>query len=325
MTRRLLLPAASLSIFVFTEGSASAQMPPPAPQPPPGQYQPGPQPYGPPPPGYGQPPPGYGQPPPPGYGQPPPPGYGQPPPYYQQPPPQPPQYYGPPPSAAPPPPRVEAPPEEPEPPTHCPKFSLWVGPRMGFMFYGLDFYQRRGADASEGTGALVGNGLATELNVGARISYHYIPYLFYEHGFMGDGRRLDGTDTTTTSKFYGIGLRHVSGDVDSIAFVSEASFGLREIWITRDDLNQRYKMNGLALANIGLGAEIRIKTLFSVSPMLRASAGSMTKNEGTVSFNQDSVNEGVREPDYKNGESMASSLYVAISLGVGVHFDVFGK
>jgi hypothetical protein len=310
MRQRLLLPLPAALLLLAPAAYAQQPLPPPAAQPPPAQYQPPPGQYQPPPPGYGQPPPYYS----PGYGQPPPQGYGQPQ-YY--PPPQQPQYQQPPP-------QTYAPPEPPEPPTHCPKFSLWVGPRLGFMFYGLDFFQRPN-DQSEGTGALTGNGLTTELNVGARISYHYIPYFFYEHGFMGDGRRLEGTNATTTSKFYGVGLRHVSGDVDSVAFASEAAFGLRELWISRDDVSPAttFKMNSLALANIGLGAEIRIQTLFSISPMLRLSAGSMSKTEGNVPFRTDQPGE---PADAATAYSRAqSSLYVAISLAVGIHFDVFGK
>jgi hypothetical protein len=310
--RRLSL--ASIPALVLASSAAAAQqpLPPPAAQPPPAQYQPPPS-YGqPPPPGYGQ----YGQPPPPGYGQPPP-GYGQPPPGYGQPyypPPQQPYYQQPPP---PPPPQTYAPSEPPEPPTHCPKFSLWVGPRLGFMFYGLKFVPSP-AGRDDGTGAFTGNGMQTQLDIGARISYNYVPYLFYEHGFMADGRNMEGTDATTTSRFYGIGLRHVSGDVDSVAFVSDAGFGLREISITRG--NETYKMKGLALLNIGLGAEIRLQTLFSISPMIRFAAGSMYENEGTVLYADN-----VSRPEFANGSEMPGQLYVSISAGMGIHFDVFGK
>lgn len=281
-------------------------MPPPAAQPPPAQYQPPPQPYQPPPPGYGQPPPYYQQPPP-GYGQP---QYYPPPqqPYYQQPPP---PGYG-----QQPPPQTYAPPEPPEPPTHCPKFSLWIGPRLGYLFYGLNFYQRTNG-TEEGTGGLVGNGLATQLDVGARISYHYIPYVFYEYGFMADGRLFEGTNANTSSRFYGVGLRSVSGDVDSVAFLSDASFGLRDVFISQPDA--QLKLTSLALLNIGLGAEIRIQTLFSISPMIRLSAGSMKLPQQTGNSPLQLA------PDAAPPTYAGNDLYVAISIGVGVHFDVFGK
>ncbi len=292
-------------------------LPPPAPQPPPGQYQPPPGQYQPPPPGYGQ------QPPPPqgGYYQG---GYGQPPPQ-QYPPPQgypPPQqpYYQPPP----PPPVPAEPPEPPEPPTHCPKFSLWVGPRLGLLVHGLNFYGHRSGGTSETTGNIVGNGLQTQIDVGARISYHWVPYLFYERGWLAKGHRFDGLGGSASSTFYGIGLYHASGDVDSVAFVSDASFGLREVSVS--DGTNTYTMSGLALFNLGFGAEIRVATLFSITPMLRLSLGSMDSTEGTVTFAPERQGDGRSEPDFKNGETIANGrMYAAITLGASVHFDVFGK
>jgi hypothetical protein len=279
-------------VFVASVAEAQGQQqpPPPAPQPPPAQYQPPPGQYQPPPPQYGQPPPQYGQ------------GY---------PPPQQPQYqYQPPPPVA--------PPEPPEPPTHCPKYSLYMGPRLGFLFYGLGFWGHPNTDVTNGTGGVVGNGLAAQLDVGARISYHYIPYVFYEHGFMGKGNRFEGVAASATHRFYGIGIRQVTGDVDSVGFLTDISFGLRTLSVSRE--NQTYTMQSLALLNIGLGAEIRVSTLVALSPMLRASFGSMSDTEGTVKFADGT------EPDYRNGQSIGNGrFYAAISIGMGGHFDIFGK
>lgn len=294
-------------------------LPPPAQQPPPAHYQPPPGQYQPPPPGYGQPQGGYyqggggyqggyqG-----GYGQPPPQGYPPPQqPYYQQPPP--------------PPPAPAEPPEPPEPPTHCPKFSLWAGPRLGLLVHGLGFYGHRSGGTTETTGNIVGNGLQTQIDVGARISYHWVPYLFYERGWLAKGHRFDGVSNgSASSTFYGIGIYHASGDVDSVAFVSDASFGLREVSVS--DGTNTYTMSGLALFNLGFGAEIRVATLFSITPMLRLSLGSMDSTEGTVTFAQDRQGDGRSEPDFKNGETIGNGrMYAAITLGAGVHFDIFGK
>jgi hypothetical protein len=298
------LGAASLLVA----GAAHAQgqpLPPPAQQPPPAQYQPPPGQYQPPPPGYGQPPPqgGYYQG---GYGQPPPQGY--PPPQQQQP------IYQPPPE----------PPEPPEPPAHCPKFSLWVGPRLGLLVHGLNFYGHRSEGTSETTGNIVGNGLQTQIDVGARISYHWVPYVFYERGWLAKGHRFDGLSGSASSAFYGIGIYHASGDVDSVAFVSDASFGLREVSVS--DGNSTYKMSGLALFNLGFGAEIRVATLFSITPMLRLSLGSMDSTEGTVTFSPDRQGDGRTAPDFVNGETIGNGrMYAAITLGASVHFDIFGK
>jgi hypothetical protein len=326
------LSVSGLAVPAFAQG-APPQLPPPQQQPP--QQQP--------PPGYGQqpqqqqPPPGYGQQAPPGYGQQPPPGYGQPPPeHYQQPPPgygqpnyyPPPQqqpYYYPPPQPQP---QVrEAPPPldyvEPEPPTHAPKFSLWVGPRLSYMGFGFNFY--RNADGgSETTGNLVGNGMAPELDLGARISHRYIPYVFWEHGFLLAGHRFDGeSGASASTDFYGIGFRFLSGDADSVAFVSDIAVGKRVI--TLKNGGETYSMSGLEIFRLGLGAEIRVMTLFTIEPILSISGGSLNDSEGTVTF-APNQGDGSTSPPFKGGKTIDDPRpYVMLSLGVGVHFDVFGK
>jgi hypothetical protein len=290
------------------------QLPPPSPQPPPGQYQPPPQQYQPPPQQYQPPPPGYGQQqPPPGYGQqPPPPGYGQPN-YYPQ---QQPQYYPqqPPPRAAPPP--VDY--VEPEPPTHAPKFSLWVGPRLSYMGFGFNWY--RNADGTnETTGNLVGNGVAPEIDVGARISHRYMPYLFFEHGLMLAGHRFDGdSEASASTDFYGIGFRFLSGDVDSVCFLSDIAVGKRVV--TLKNGSGTYTMSGLEIFRLGLGAEIRVMTLFTLEPVLSISGGSLNDTEGNITFSDG------KKPPYTNGKTIDDQRpYVMLSLGVGAHFDFFGK
>ena len=315
----------SLGSMMLLASPAFAQAPPPLPppgtpnqpppqqdQPPPQQYQPPPQQYQPPPPGYGQqPPPGYGQPPP-GYGQQPPPGYypqQQQPYYYQQPPPRP----------APPP--VDY--VEPEQPTHAPKYSLWVGPRLSYMGFGFSFYRNPTGD-SETTGNLVGNGFGPQLDVGARISHRYIPYLFWEHGFLLPGHRFDGAaGASASTDFYGLGLRILSGDVDSVAFLSDLAIGKRVVTVSNG--TETYSMSGLEYFRLGLGAEIRVTTLVTIEPVATISGGSLNDTEGTVTF-APNQGDGATSPPFKNGKTLDDSRpYVMLGLGVGVHFDVFGK
>lgn len=308
------------ALLVPVSGPAFAQAPPPQlppPQqaPPPQQYQPPPQQFQPPPQQY-QPPPQQYQPPPPGYGQPPPPGYGQQPNYY--PPPQQQPYYYP---QQPPPPRPPPPPVdyvEPEVPTHAPKFSLWVGPRLSYMGFGFNWY-RRADGTSETTGSLVGNGMAPELDLGARLSHRYMPYVFFEHGFLLAGHEFDGQDNASASTdFYGIGFRFISGDVDSVAFLSDIAVGKRVITVKNN--GETYSMSGLEIFRLGLGAEIRVATLFTIEPVLNISGGSLNDTEGTIHFADGS------QPPYKNGQTIDQTRpYVMLALGVGVHFDVFGK
>jgi hypothetical protein len=285
------LPLLSFASPAFAQGTPP-QLPPPAPQPPPAQYQPPPQPYD------EQPPGAYGQ--------------QSPQPYYQS------QQQVPP---------REAPPAfayvEPEPPTHAPKFSLWAGGRLSYLGFGFGFYENPDG-RSETTGNLIGNGLAPELDVGARISYRYIPYLFWEHGFMLAGHRFDGAQGASASTdFYGVGFRILNGDADSVAFVSDLSIGKRVI--TLKNGGESYSMSGLEYFRLGLGAEIRVTTLFTIDPLLSISTGSLNDTEGTVSY-APNQGDGSTSPPFKGGQTIEQPrAYVMLSLGVGVHFDFFGK
>lgn len=320
-----------LALVTSSSASAQQQLPPPAPAPPPGQYQPPPgqypqyqQPqYQQPPPGqypqYQQPPPGqypppqYGQP---QYGQP----YGQPQygqPQYQYPPAQP--QYQPRPAPAPQP----APVEPLDPPTHAPKFSLYAGARLSYLGFGFSFYTNRQGE-SETTGNFIGNGLAPELDLGARLGHRYIPYVFFEHGFMGAGHRFEGSNASGTTDYYGIGFRHVSGDVDSVGFLTDIAIGKRVISVSND--GDTYSMSGLEWFRLGLGAEIRITTLFALTPMLTIATGQLNDSEGNVRFSSEGSQDGNTEPAFKNGEVIKNANnYVVLSLGVGGHFDIFGK
>ena len=298
--------------------------PPPQPvqpmQAPPGQYQQPPPGYGQPPPGqYQQPPPGYGQPPPGQYQQPPP-GYGQQPPPGYYPPPQQPQYYPQQPQRPAPPPVDYV---EPEPPTHAPKFSLWAGPRLSYMGFGFSFY-RNANGTSETTGQLVGNGVAPEIDIGVRFAHRYAAFVFYERGFLLAGHRFDGQSTASASTdFYGVGFRFISGDVDSVAFASDISIGKRVVTVKNG--TETYSMSGLEIFRLGLGAEIRAATLFTIDPVLSISGGTLNDTEGTVTF-APNQGDGSTRPPFTNGQTLDDARpYVMLSLGVGVHFDIFGK
>ncbi len=311
--------AASIAMFVATR--AYAQQPQPgAPLPPLPPSQPQyPQGQPPPPPPQGYPPPqgAYGQPQqysPPQYG--PPPQYQQQP-YYQPPPPPPPPGY------PPPPPPVEY--NEPPEPTHAPKFSLWVGGRLGVLGFGGAFYQNE-FNEGETTGNFVRNGLSLGVDVGARLGKRYLPYVFLEHGFMGQGHRFEGSDATSSSDLLGLGFRYTAGDVDSVGFLTDISVGMRTITVKGG--GSTYKMSSLEIFRLGLGAEIRISTLFVLSPMATLSGGAMSDTESNshIAFSAEGSRDGITHPTYENGKQISNQRgYIAVGLQCGAHFDVFGK
>ncbi len=308
--------------------------PAPAPQPPPQGYPP-PPPQGYPPPPQGQYPQqqpqqypqqqqqypqqqgGYAQPqyPPPQYG--PTPQYQQPPQYQQQP------------SAAvpPPPPRVDY--TEPPEPTHAPKFSLWAGGRLGFLGFGGNFYTNSAGPGGSGatgetTGNFVKNGLSTGLDVGARLGKRYVPYLFIEHGFMGQGHRFEGSDATSSTDLLGVGFRYTAGDVDSAGFLTDISIGMRSVTVKGG--TETYKMQSLEFFRLGLGAEIRISTLFVISPMATISSGTMNDTSGSATYSAAGSGDGEQHPTYQNGKQIDNQrAYVIVGIHCGAHFDIFGK
>jgi hypothetical protein len=308
----LTIAAGSLAFVASPANAQQQQPPPPAAAPPPAQYQP--------------PPGGYPPPPPPGYGQAPPPGagYGQQPAYGQPqgayPPSQAPVY-----QQQPPPPMATVPAAPPEAETHAPKYSLWAGARLSYVGFGFSFYDNERGQP-ETTGNFLGNGIAPQVDVGARISYRYIPYLFWEHGFMGQGHRFEGTDARSSTDFYGIGFRYVSGDVDSVGFLTDLSIGKRVVTVTNG--SQSYSMSGIEFFRLGLGAEIRVATLFALTPLFSISSGALNDSEGDISFGcaATSCGDGVPKPTYVNGAVINSArAYVVLSIGLGIHFDIFGK
>jgi len=218
---------------------------------------------------------------------------------------------------------VQAPPDDDD---HAPKYSLWAGARLSAMAFGLSFYENENRNP-ETTGNFVKNGIAPQIDVGARISYRYIPYVYYERGFMGQGHRFEGTDTRAQTEFYGIGFRYLSGDVDSVAFLTDLSIGKRVIRMTNG--SQTYEMSGLEFFRLGLGAEIRVKTLFALTPLFSISSGALNDSEGDINFGcvtKGPCKDGLSHPTYTNGQVIdGSRAYVVLSLGMGIHFDIFGK
>jgi hypothetical protein len=218
---------------------------------------------------------------------------------------------------------VQAPPVDED---HAPKYSLWAGARASVVAFGFSFYQNEHT-LPETTGNYIKNGFAPQLDIGARIAHRYIPYLFWEHGFMGAGHRFDGTDAQASTEFYGVGFRYLSGDVDSVAFLTDLAIGKRVVRVSNG--TQTYEMSGLELFRLGLGAEIRVKTLFALTPLFSISSGTLNDSDGDISFGcvtKGPCKDGLSHPRYANGAVIDDSRpYVVLSLGMGIHFDIFGK
>jgi hypothetical protein len=208
-------------------------------------------------------------------------------------------------------------------PAHAPRYSLWLGGRLGLLAYAGSLYAVD-ANTVETTGNIVRPGVAVEVDAGARISRRYIPYLALEIGLVGPGHRFDQTSTTASTSFLGFGFRYLSGDVDRAAFVSDLSIGVRTFRVS--NASGTWSASAWEILRAGLGAEIRLSTLFTLSPMVTVSWSSVSDTTGRIAY-APNQGDGLTGPVFQ-GQPIAGAAqtsYLAFVLGCGGHFDVFGK
>ncbi len=209
-------------------------------------------------------------------------------------------------------------------PTHAPRFSLYVGGRINFVGFGGSFLVND-QGVSETTGRLAGNGAGFQLDLGARLGKSWIPYGFIEHGLLGKGGHFQGEDSARSSTtFYGGGLRHVSGNPDSVGFMQDISIGLRQVRVSRGVTDETFNMKGLEYFRLGLGAEIRIHTRFVLSPMASISAGALSDSEGTITYAASPSRIRLGPASGAGVPIDSSRPYVVLSIGCGFHFDLIG-
>ncbi len=194
---------------------------------------------------------------------------------------------------------------------------------MGLLSFSNAFYTNQQGDA-ETTGNYVRPGLSLEADVGARLAKRFLPYLLFEHGFLGQGRRFEGSNASSQSNLYGIGFRYTAFDVDSVGFLADLSFGFRSITVNNG--GESYTMRSLEIFRFGLGAEIRLNTRFVISPLLSFSTGNMGDTDGSIHFSKAGSGDGLGAPRYQNGQNISNQQgYLMVNLGVGGHFDLLGK
>jgi len=207
-------------------------------------------------------------------------------------------------------------------PKHAPKFSLYAGVNIGVIGYGGSFFQNN-LNNPETTGNIVGNGLSFELDAGARLGYRYIPYVMWEHAFLATGARLDGTSAHASSDFIGLGFRLLSFDVDNVAFLSDIAIGFRSVTVAND--TGSFKMSALEIGRLGLGAEIRLSTLVTISPIARVSIGQMSDSSGSITYGPNQ-GDGQKQVSFIGDQINSAPLnYFVFGLGCGGQFDFFGK
>jgi hypothetical protein len=220
---------------------------------------------------------------------------------------------------------LPAPPIRPIDYVHAPNYSLWLGGRLGILGYGGGMFTDPRTGGTETTGNFVTNGLAVEIDVGARIARHFIPYVGAELGLVGAGHRFDGTDAKAGTSFIGIGVRLLAGDVDNVSFISDLSIGWRTMQVSSD--GSTWSGSGAEILRLGLGADIRLSNRVTLSPLLTISGGSLSDSSGSVSY-ASNQGDGLPGTPFAGNQSIPQSdrtSYESIVIGCGAHVDLFGR
>ncbi len=156
-----------------------------------------------------------------------------------------------------------------------------------------------------------------ELDAGARLGRYYNVFLLWERAQLGPGSEeiaALGSQERGETDYYALGLRF-SSNPNKVGFLTEINLGYRRfraVW----DSGAELRMTEAPLEfRLGLGADIRISRLFSLSPLVTLGAGSFGSAEW---LNPDGSTSDATTP----GDHAAGHGWITFQLGA--HFDIAG-
>jgi hypothetical protein len=215
---------------------------------------------------------------------------------------------------------VYEPPPPPKPRHVAPKYSLWLGARVGwFIPFGSLWAEHLGGNVYEEVSwsRFASQGPMFEVDIGARLGRHYNLFFLWERASLGTGSEFDkafGGQRSGETDFYAIGLR-ISSDADRVGFLTEIDLGYRRFRARWEDGTELQLTEAPLEFRLGLGADIRIGPMFSLSPMVTLGVGSFRSAEWKL----------------PNGETRDATLpgdraagHGWLTLQVGGHFDIAG-
>ena len=238
-------------------------------------------------------------------------------------------------NAAPAPPPFEPPPPplsfpEPPPPPEArhlaPLNSLWLGARVGwFVPFGNVWARAEPVGTSDGTGYVLrgvpwsdyaSSGPVVELDAGVRLSRAYTVFGLWERTQLGSGDNESGPDGKqdgAESDFWAVGLR-ASSNPDKLAFLTEVAVGYRRArTFFANDVQYQFT-DAPFEARLGLGAELRLNGVTSLSSLLSIGVGGFGSVE-KVAANGNALPL-TRDVDEGDGHAW-------FTFTVGGHFDLF--
>ncbi len=218
---------------------------------------------------------------------------------------------------------VYEPPPPPEPHHLAPRTSLWLGVRLGwFLPFGSAWARGVPVDSAGNVNLkgvpwrdYVSSGPMFELDAGARLSRNYNVFALWERAQLGSGSGdsaagLGKSDRGDTD-YWGVGIRATS-DPDRIGFVTELAIGYRRARAQFADGTEVQFTDAPFEARLGVGADIRMNRVVTLSPMFTLGVGSF----GTIDRKSGgSITDHTGPYDQEDGHAWAT-------LTLGGNFDV---
>ena len=217
---------------------------------------------------------------------------------------------------------VVEPPPPPEPHHIAPRTALWLGARVGwFMPFG-NVWARRTSDVTvEGVPwrDYSTSGPMFELDAGVRLSRNYNLFVLWERAQLGSGRGdtssgIPGKSEHGDTDFWGVGVRATS-DPDHTGFVTELALGYRRARAVYEDGTELQFTDAPFEARLGVGADVRINEVVTLSPMFTLGVGSFNKIESVTT---DGVKDATGSGSQADGHAWAT-------LSIGGNFDLLGS
>jgi hypothetical protein len=197
--------------------------------------------------------------------------------------------------------------------------ALWLGARLGlFVPFGNAWSRAKAAGNGytlEGVPwrDYASSGAMIELDAGLRLSRAYSLFALWERAELGSGDATsDGTPDGAESDYWAIGLR-ASSNPDHLAFVTEVAVGYRRA--------RSFYTNGAEVqltdapfeARLGLGAELRLSRLTSLSSIVTIGVGGFGTIEHVTADGRAASK--LLPSDQGDGHGW-------VTLSVGAHFDL---
>jgi hypothetical protein len=225
---------------------------------------------------------------------------------------------------------VYEPPPPPVPRHIAPKYSFWVGARIGWFVPFGDLWAQcttplPGNDCGSYEGVefndYASSGPVFELDIGARLGRNYNLFLLWEHAELGRGDLDPASDPLTRGEqdgadtdYWAIALR-VSSDPDKVGFLTEIALGARRMRTTWQNGAELQLTEAPFEARLGLGADIRMGPAFSLSPLITLGVGAF--GEATHVAPDGTSVEATTDRDARSGHGW-------LTLQIGGHFDIGG-